>query len=132
MAQVEITKGGKRSVTLIAVGTGAATIELNGAGGLASFNSASENVTTLSVKGIAWTANSGAAYWEVRRGGSTGNIVGQFPNVGNWRLDEYKTSLSANNQLNSYNVYVNLIGTGSIGTIVLDCSKDANMNVRVP
>jgi hypothetical protein len=132
MAQLEITRGGKKHVTLVAVGTGAATIELNGAGGYASFNTALENVTTLSVKAVAWTANSGAAYWEVRRGGSTGNIVGQFPNAGEWHLDEYMTSLSANNLLNAQNVYVNLIGTGSIGTIVLELSKDSTMNVPVP
>ena len=130
MAQIEITKGSKKHVTLVAVGAGAATIELNGptAG---SFNVASENVQTLSVKAVAWTVNSAVGYWEVRRGGSTGNIVGQFAQAGKWHLDEMLTSLSANNLLNVQNVYVNLIGTDARGTLVLELSKDAILTAPV-
>lgn len=130
MAQIEITRGGKKHVALVAVSNGAATIELNGAGGYASFNAALENVNTLSIKTVAWNANSGS-YWEVRRGGATGNIVGQFAFAGMWYLDEMATSLSANTLLNAQNVYVNLVGSGT-GTLVLTMSKDATMNVPVP
>lgn len=131
MATVEIFKGSKKHVTLVAVGGTAATIELNGPAA-SSFNVANENVQTLSVKSVAWTANSGAAYWEVRRGGSTGNLIGQFPNAGEWHLDESYCSLAANNTLNAQNVTVNLVGTGAVGTIVVGLSKDGVLTVPVP
>lgn len=128
MATIEITKGSKKHVTLVAFGGGATTIELNGAAG-AAFNVANESIHMLSVKAVAFTSNS-TNHWEVRRGGAAGNIVGQFPGTGEWHLDEYMTSLSANNTLNGQNVTVNLIGTGAVGTIVLELSKDATLNVK--
>lgn len=136
MAQVEITKGAKKHVTLICTGTGAASIELNGAAGSA-FNVANESIHMLSIKAVAFSSNSGGGgstptHWEVRRGGPASNIVGQFVGTGEWHLDEYMTSLSANNLLNAYNVNVNLVGTGAVGTIVLELSKDSTLNVTVP
>ena len=129
MAQIEIFKGSKKHVTLVAVGGTAATIELNGAAA-SSFNVSNESITLLSVKSVAWSAN-GVNYWEVRRGGAAGNLIGQFPNAGEWHLDESYCSLAANNTLNGQNVTVSLIGTGAVGTIVLGLSKDATLNVPV-
>lgn len=131
MATIEIFKGSKKHVTLVAVGGTAATIELNGTPA-SSFNVSNESITLLSVKSVAWTANSGAAYWEVRRGGASGNLIGQFPNAGEWHLDESYCYLAANNTLNAQNVTVNLVGTGAVGTIVVGLSKDAVLNVAVP
>lgn len=119
----EITNASRGRVTLRVVGTGAISIEL---ADLVANTVRSQNTSTIAVETVNaatitqahWTANTGNAYWSVKR--NTTEVL-QLPGTGAIPFNTFGMSVA---NTSTSNIVVELMNGGS-GTIMLEITKDA-------
>mgnify|MGYP003344623017 CR=1 FL=1 len=125
----EITNASRGRVTLRVVGTGAATIELSdlAANTVRSQNTSAvveEIVTSATITQAHWAANTGSAYWSVKR--NTTEVL-QLPGTGAIPFNTFGMTVS---NTPTSNIIVELVNGGS-GTIMLEITKDATYSPAI-
>lgn len=125
----EITNASKGRVTIRVVGTGVNTINL---ADLAANTVTSANASVVSVETVRaatisqahWTANTGNAYWSVKRGLTE---VLQLPLAGSIPFNHFGMSV-ANNSTGT--IVVELVDGGT-GTLILEVTKDTSYSPSI-
>lgn len=120
----EIINATRGRVTLRVVGTGVNTINITdfAANTVTSVNTSVVSVETVRAVTLSqahWAANTGTAYWSIKRGGTE---VLQLPGTGSIPFNQFGMSVANNS---TANVIVELVNGGS-GTIMIELTKDTS------